>query len=189
MNREHIQPVHARVSLLALCLLLCACQAGTQGSAAPSEGGQLYRPPTNVPQTPLVIPLPSPSPTASALDEVFRPTATPVCTNDLRFIEDLTFPDGTAVAPGGTVDKRWLVENSGTCNWDEFYRLRMIEGPSLGAATEQALYPARGGAQAVIRIVFSAPLEPGAYRSAWQAHTPRGQPFGDVFYLAITVSN
>jgi hypothetical protein len=28
---------------------------------------------------------------------------------------------------------------------------------------------------------------PGEYRSAWQAHSPDGQPFGDVIYVQITV--
>jgi hypothetical protein len=89
--------------------------------------------------------------------------------------------------PGLPVDKRWLVENSGSCNWGEQYRLRLIEGPDLGAEPEQALYPARTGTQSVIRILFTAPLEPGRYRSAWQAYSPLGEPFGELFYLEIVV--
>ena len=119
--------------------------------------------------------------------ETPRPTATQVCEDDLRFVEDLTIPDGTVTLPGLPVDKRWQVENSGSCNWGEHYRLRLIEGPSLGAEPEQALYPARGGTQAVIRILFTAPLESGKYRSAWQAYNPYGEPFGDTFYLEIVV--
>jgi len=91
------------------------------------------------------------------------------------------------VAPGEGLDKRWLVENNGTCNWDQGYRLKLVAGPDLGAATEQGLYPARSGTQATIRIVFAAPAEAGAYRSAWQAYSPDGQSFGDPVFIDIQV--
>jgi hypothetical protein len=98
-------------------------------------------------------------------------------------------PDGTIVAPGETVDKQWQVENSGSCNWNEGYRLRRISGPPLDAPDEQALYPARSGAQAVIRLPLVAPGEPGTYRSAWQAYNPQGEPFGDPIFVEILVSS
>jgi hypothetical protein len=79
------------------------------------------------------------------------------------------------------------VENNGSCNWDAGYRLKLSGGPDLGAAAEQALFPARSGTQAVIRIVFTAPTEPGAYRSAWQAYSPDGQAFGDLIFIEIQV--
>lgn len=110
------------------------------------------------------------------------------CANGLRYLSDLTIPDGTQVIPGAQIDKRWQVENSGACNWDERYRLRLISGDALGAPAEQALYPARGGAQAVIRLLLIAPTEPGTYRSVWQAIDPQGQPFGDPITIEILVA-
>ncbi|RPI34879.1 MAG: hypothetical protein EHM70_01465, partial [Chloroflexota bacterium] len=118
-----------------------------------------------------------------------RPTPTPPCTDLLTFLEDLTIPDGTAVGPGEALDKRWQVENSGTCNWDESYRVKLVAGPEMGAPSEQTLYPARSGTSAVIRIQFTAPSDPGAYRSAWQAYNPSGEPFGDPFFIDIIVTS
>jgi len=66
--------------------------------------------------------------------------------------------------------------------------LRLIAGEALGAPTEQALYPARAGAQATLRILFRAPSEPGTYHSAWQAYNPQGEAFGDPIYIEIVVS-
>jgi hypothetical protein len=103
-------------------------------------------------------------------------------------VEDLTIPDGTQVAPGQIIDKRWRVENVGDCNWNEFYRLRLVAGPDLGSPSEQALYPARSGTQAMIRAFFVAPAEPGVYRSAWQAYDPQGRPFGDTVFIQIIVT-
>lgn len=126
-----------------------------------------------------------PSLTAGAVE----PTVTPavICKDQLTFLSDLTIPDGEEVSPNSTLDKRWEVENSGSCNWDENYRIRLIAGPDLSAKKEQALYPARNGTRATIRLVFKAPPEPGSYRSAWQAFNPRGEPFGDPFFIDILV--
>jgi hypothetical protein len=107
----------------------------------------------------------------------------------LTFLQDLSIPDGTVVSPEATLDKRWQIQNSGNCNWDERYRVRRIAGAALGVAEEQALFPARSGSQASLRMVFKAPAEPGSYRSAWQAITPQGAPFGDPFFIDIVVTN
>lgn len=116
------------------------------------------------------------------------PTGTLTCQNNLTFINDITIPDGTTVIPGSVIDKRWEVANSGSCNWDARYRLRLIAGSLLGApAPEQALFPARSGTHAIIRVVFHAPLDPGRYRSAWQAFDPEDLPFGDPVFIEIEV--
>lgn len=102
-------------------------------------------------------------------------------------MEDLTIPDNTFTTFGFTLDKQWLVENSGTCNWNSHYRLKYIGGASLGAPEEIALYPARAGTQATIQIIFTAPFTEGVYESAWQAADPKGTPFGDPIYIRIVV--
>jgi hypothetical protein len=130
-----------------------------------------------------VLAVSQPTPT---IPEV-RPTATPVCADSLSFLEDLTIPDGTQVNPGTLLDKRWLIKNSGSCNWDEDYRIKLISGADLGVSIEQALYPARSGSELALRIVFSAPQEPGYYQSAWQAFNPKDVPFGDPFFIEILV--
>jgi len=116
------------------------------------------------------------------LTEAPRPSAaTPACQEGLRYLADITVPDGTIVASGEAIDKQWQVENSGTCNWNERYRLRRISGPPLDAPDEQALYPARSGTQAVIQVLLVAPPDPGTYRSAWQAYNPQGEPLATPF--------
>lgn len=139
---------------------------------------QLFKPAPPIQETPT----PNEDP-----QELARPLATPVCIDNLTFIADTTIPDGTAVQANSTLDKRWEVKNSGNCNWDERYRLRLIAGPGMDAQQEQALFPARSGAQVQIQIVFQAPEEPGSYRSAWQAYNPDGQPFGDPIFIDILV--
>jgi hypothetical protein len=149
-----------------------------------------YIPPTvRIGSTPIVLPV---TPQVAPLDtqvqsETPLSTPTPECKAGLTFIRDLTLPDGTVVLPGQTLDKRWQVENSGSCNWDTRYRLKLIAGPNLGAVIDQALYPARSNTQALIRITFTAPDESGVQRSAWQAHDPQGEPFGDPIFIEVAV--
>lgn len=132
---------------------------------------------------------PSPIPSAVSSPVMFEKPIipTPTCTNSLRFLADQTIPDGTEVEPGAILDKVWEVENNGTCNYDDRYRLKLIGGFELGARPEQALYPARSGTRFQIYIRFIAPSESGLVRSAWQAFDPQGNPFGDPIYLEVVV--
>lgn len=136
---------------------------------------------------PTFAPTPLP-PGVTANPATIRPSPTQPCEDGLTFLTDLTIPDGSDVSAGATMDKRWEVQNSGSCNWTEGYSLRLIAGVDLGANPEQALYPARSGTHAVIRMAFQAPIEPGTYRSAWQAHSPKGEPFGDPIFIDFLVS-
>jgi hypothetical protein len=117
----------------------------------------------------------------------FTPTST-VCTNVLSFIDDVTIKDGTSFSPNAQIDKQWLVKNDGTCDWDSTYKLKWVGGDPMSANTEQPLYPARAGAQATLRIIFTAPTIAGAYESAWQAVDPDGNFFGDLVFILIVVT-
>jgi hypothetical protein len=167
----------------ACALWLAACSL----SSAPGYKGdapfEAFRPPTTAPTL-----TPTATITPVIPTETPVPTLAPVCLDHLTYVEDVTIPDGTTVQPGAVLDKRWKVRNSGTCNWDGRYRLKLFDGPQLEAPLEGALYPARGGAEALLRLEFVAPSDAGSYRSAWQAVGPQGQPFGDPFYIEIKVS-
>src|SRR3990170_5174182 len=104
-----------------LAWALAAC--GSLGTPAP-----LYIPPTN-PAQPRLLSLPTQGtaaiiPAADDQDQLPRSTPTPPCTPGLAFLDDLTIPDGSVVAPEERLDKRWQVENNGTCNWDSSYGLQ-----------------------------------------------------------------
>jgi hypothetical protein len=140
-----------------------------------------------LPPTPVAL-APVASPTSVESADLAFPSPTPACGDNLKFVADLTVPDGTIAARGALIDKRWQVENNGSCNWDDRYRLRLISGAEMGLQAEQALYPARSGASAAIRMLLLAPSKPGTYRSAWQAVGPNQELFGDIIYVEIRVN-
>lgn len=167
-----------------LCLIILSLYlAGCNAQPTP------YRPPAMVIQpTRLASTAETPATTSQSF-ETQPPISTSGCTNGLTFREDLTLPDGSVVKPGALLDKRWLVENSGTCNWDKNYRLKFMSGAELGAPLDQALLPAINGSTATIRIIFTAPSDAGTYQSAWQAYDPQGEPFGDPVFIQVEVGS
>jgi hypothetical protein len=182
-----MNPNRLLICLCALSMSLAGCQSLPGLEDGQAEQG-IYLPPTSAQiAAPDVASTRIATATSPASPIEAQATPTPRCTDNLRFVTDLTVPDGTQVAPGSPVDKQWQVENNGTCNWDSRYRLKFIAGADLGAPLMQALYPARSGTQPAIRITFTAPAEPGTYRSAWQAYSPQDEPFGDPIFVEIIV--
>jgi len=166
---------------LLFLILLSGCALRPQVPAPGSNEIPPFRPAT---QPPANTPTPIPPPVS-----VTRPTPELACSDVLLYVNDLTIPDGTVVEPNATLDKRWEVQNSGTCNWDERYQLHLVAGSALGANPVQALFPARSGTNAVVRMIMTAPSEAGTYQSAWQAYDPKGEPFGDTFFIQIQVAS
>ncbi len=171
-------------TLLALLLVLTFAPA-----CAPQTAPTAFRPPTQPGPTQIL-------PTTTSVPQLFTPVPTPTitatvpgpCTDSLSFLDDITVEDNTVISPGASIDKQWLVQNTGTCNWDSTYRLKWIGGDTLGAVEEQSLYPARAGTQATLRILFTAPSIEDSYDSAWQAVDPNGNVFGDLIFIKIVVS-
>ena len=171
-----------------LVLLASGCQVLPQQLFNGAAQDNLFVPPTRAAVTsPIPTSLPLPTPTPAPVAAAVQPTPTLQCVDSLLFIDDLTVPDGSQVAAGSSIDKRWQVENNGSCNWDKRYLLKLIAGEPLGSQVEYSLFPARSGTQASLRIIFTAPETPGGFRSAWQAYNPAGEPFGDPVFIEIEV--
>ena len=166
------------VFLILLFVSGAALFAGCQPNTEPTEEAvaQFVPPTANPAQT--LVPNPTPQP---------LPTRQVNCQNQLKFVDDLTVPDGSEYLPGEQITKRWLIKNDGSCNWDQYYSLQLISGLALGADKTQALFPARQSTRAVLEITFYAPDNPGRYNSWWQAYDPEGNRFGDPVYMEIAV--
>jgi VCBS repeat-containing protein len=107
------------------------------------------------------------------------PVPTPSCTDRATFIKDVTFPDGTYIAPEEAFEKVWRVENTGTCPWTEDYQLVFISGYSMGGS---AALPLLGnippGSVVDLSIDLKAPSVNGLYKGYWMLRNPQGALFG-----------
>ena len=118
------------VSLLPLAVILLAAGCSPLAEAVPEQDPQW---------TPLAITPLSPIPTSTATLAAGGLPTSP-CLNDAEFIEDLTIPDLTEVDMGSELDKRWLVRNSGTCDWTSDYRLVNVGGEGFNGPDQIAFF-------------------------------------------------
>ncbi|MBM4421773.1 MAG: hypothetical protein FJ030_00095 [Chloroflexi bacterium] len=175
-----------RLLPLALILILVGCAAPSPSAPDLTASAPTLRP---TPTAAVVIATRTPQPGFTLLPSTpIAPAPTPTpCVNDAAFLSDVTVPDFSQLAPGATIDKRWAVKNTGSCDWNSSYRLAFIEGNQMSAAGEHALFPAKAGSEAVLQVNMIAPDVPGEYTGRWQLRDPNGSPFGPVLFIKITV--
>lgn len=144
--------------------------------------------PTSIPATATPIPATS-TPVPPTNTSV--PTAVTYC-DWVRFIKDVTIPDGTQLSVGEVFTKTWRLQNRGTCTWTPDYMLVFTSGDPMGATTAVRLpgYVAPG--QAVdVSVTLTAPTLAGYYTGYWMLRNPSGALFGagnnanQAFYVVI----
>lgn len=142
------------------------------------------RPPTLTPTvtvTPTATETPTPSPIPpTSVVETF-------CDNS-KFLEDVTIPDGTLLAPGQVFEKTWSFQNIGRCTWKEGYTIAWVSGDVLGGAPRPLpqVVPPNGTVNVTARL--TAPFKPGTYKGVWRLFNSKGEPFGDFVSVLIVVA-
>ncbi len=146
-------------------------------------------PPTSTPVPPTNTPVP---PTATPVP----PTPTPVPCNQMEFVKDVNFPDGTELTPGESFDKTWRLRNTGSCTWNSDYVLIFDHGDSLDAPasvllTSGKVHPGDTVDATVPDLV--APDAAGTYQGFWKLRDGSGHVFGfgpsnKAFWVKIAVN-
>ncbi len=130
----------------------------------------------------------------------YKPGRNPYCNNKIREIKDVTYPDGSVVAPGATFRKTWRMKNGGTCVWDENYLVSFFYGDDLGFDGQVTITPAgwdttsqsgpkyqvnrprkiyiNPGDYVYVSIDLKAPTAPGMYESYYKLRDNYGYEFG-----------
>jgi hypothetical protein len=113
------------------------------------------------------------------------------------FVGDVTFPDGSTVAPGAAFVKTWRLKNTGSCTWDSNYSVVFVDKNSMGAPSSLPLTSASvaPGKTLDVSINLQAPETPGAYEGDWKLRNATGQVFGlgsdasSPFWVKVNVVN
>jgi hypothetical protein len=127
------------VCVLFLAGILCACGSGA--SSPPDQGASPTAAATAAGQTPSPVvpsptsesnPEPQESPVSPAEELSPNPTQAftgkiPLC-NDSLFVDDVTIPDGTVLAPEEKFVKTWKFKNFGACQWTTSYAIGFAYG-------------------------------------------------------------
>ncbi|HAV78203.1 MAG TPA: hypothetical protein DCX53_12715 [Anaerolineae bacterium] len=114
------------------------------------------------------------------------------CFNSV-FEEDITIPDGSIVKGGESLKKAWKIRNTGTCTWDEGFRLVHIGGniPNDNFASQYFEFQSKdsvaGGEAINLTVGFNAPCAAGKYEAHWRMQNDGGYYFGTILSVYIEV--
>jgi hypothetical protein len=121
---------------------------------------------------------PTPSPTPSSAEP--SATAGPLTCVDLAaFVADVTFPDGSILAPSEPFLKIWSLQNTGTCTWTQSYSIAFFGGERMEAPSVIALATViPPGDITNLTVDMIAPSSPGTYQGFWRLRNADGVLFG-----------
>lgn len=144
-------------------------------------------------EAPTITPTPAftNTPEATATPKDTQPTATrPAPTAArcvaMKFVSDVTIPDGTQMPVGQAFTKTWKVQNTGTCAWTTNFKLAFSFGEVMGGQTT-ALPSAATGQTVDISVNLTVPNKTGKLTGVWTLQDDKGQPFGPTLTVVINV--
>mmetsp|Transcript_48150 Transcript_48150/g.35343 ORF Transcript_48150/g.35343 Transcript_48150/m.35343 type:complete len:620 (+) Transcript_48150:69-1928(+) len=107
----------------------------------------------------------------------------------LRFIKDVTYPDGSVVQPGDEFVKVWRVRNDGPTAWPEGVILVAAGGDSMLFGESQEKLPAlAAGEEGEISLELTAPSKSGLFTAYFRAQTKDKQFFGHRLWSTVMVA-
>lgn len=103
------------------------------------------------------------------------------------FVSDVTIPDGTEMKPGDSFTKTWEIKNSGTCDWNENFKITFVGGDLFGSDTTKTRRYIGAGNVVKISLPMVAPSGSGTVTSSWRMADDNGNLFGQVFTIEIVL--
>ncbi len=119
------------------------------------------------------------------------------CMDAMAWVADLSYDDQgmsapPVVVPAQPFTKEWLIENIGTCRWDESYTLTYAYGNAPGAsmggqpvAIDGSVAP---GETYAIAVDLTGPISTGVYHGLWQMRNGEGRLFGESLEVGVQVA-
>jgi len=160
----------------------------TATGPTPTGGGAL--PTLSFNTTPNTTPLAGFTPLASPVAPVNTVPSGDSCNNSV-YVADVTYPDNAEIKPGINFEKIWRVQNTGTCTWDEGYKLVFIAGdkaldpPTFEFKNKEDFVA--GGETADVGVDLTSPLTEGTYSATWRMQSDTGVFFGTLLTVIVVV--
>lgn len=107
----------------------------------------------------------------------------------MRFVRDVTYPDGTSTVPGAVMVKTWRVRNDGLSAWPQDVLLVSAGGDELSREGAGAVFGPLGvGEELDLSVAVVAPSKEGRYVSYYRLQTKEGRNFGQRLWVDFVVS-
>jgi hypothetical protein len=103
----------------------------------------------------------------------------PTCSDRATFVQDVTIPDGTHLAPEQSFEKIWRLKNTGTCTWTQDYALVFDGGDTLGLQVASP-FPRDVPPEDTVNLAIDmqAPEARGFYKGYWMLRNSNETLFG-----------
>lgn len=145
-------------------------------------------------EAPTITPTPAftNTPNVTATPTLQKPTATKpaptaaTCSN-MKFVSDVTIPDGTQLPVNQAFTKTWKVQNSGTCAWTTSYKLVFSFGEAMSGQAVTLASAVPTGQTVDISVSLKVPNKTGKLTGVWTLEDDKGQPFGPTLTVVINV--
>lgn len=148
-------------------------------------------PTLSVTQTPLITNTPEFTATTLLINTQVPPTQ--VSCDNMAYVDDVTIPDNSSVAPGSKFVKTWKVRNNGQCTWTTNYRLiygwaanwtEIVASPPGYVVLTKSVEP---GAEYEVSVTLTAPVKSGVYLAAFRLQNDKGYNFGTILFVQFQV--
>lgn len=143
-------------------------------------------------QTPLITNTPEFTTTPLLINTQVPPTQ--VSCDNMAYVEDVTIPDNSPVAPGSKFVKTWKIRNNGQCTWSTDYRLiygwaanwpEIVAAPPGWVKLTESVAP---GAEYEVSVTLTAPVKSGVYLAAFRLQNDKGYNFGTILFIQFQVN-
>jgi len=186
MNKKSIS------NFLLLAFILTACVTVSQENS-PTKAPVLFVTSTLPPTKPgLTVPTAIP-PTLTLTPDPLTPSPTPAksnCSDAAILVEDVNYPDNTAVPANEKFTKTWKLQNTGKCTWTG-YTIAFVSGDRMSSPDSAPVPETEAGKPVDVSIELTAPANDGTYLGNFELRNAEGQtiPIGveTLFWVKIIV--
>ena len=145
-------------------------------------------------QAPSITPTPTftNTPEVTAKATIAQPTRTKAiptavrCVN-MKFVSDVTIPDGTQMPVNQEFTKTWRVQNTGTCPWTTSFKLIFSSGEAMSGETLPLANAVAAGETVNLSVKLKVPNKSGKLTGIWVMVDDKSQPFGPTLTVVINV--
>ena len=116
-----------------------------------------------------------------------KPAPTAATCSNMKFVSDVTIPDGTQFPVNQAFTKTWRVQNSGTCAWTTSYKLVFSFGEAMSGQAVALPSAVPTGQTVDISVNLKVPNKTGKLTGVWTLEDDKGQPFGPTLTVVINV--
>jgi len=112
-------------------------------------------------------------------ESVFFSVKANTCINDAEFAAGGEGPVHTSVVADDVFEINWRLRNSGSCTWNDSYRINYLggslENPTASISLSDEVQP---GGEIEVAVQVTAPSSTGEFFAEWQLFGADGVPFG-----------